>query len=462
MHLRIAAVLLFAFSVAAREIPHAPPTANELHSFIGRKIVATIGSSTDVEFLLLGESPVRRSGPLAGRPIIKQQRASDVVRQQISALLLDPQRYDGPTVRREIVLGCGFDPRIAVRFRNSKGSQVDVMFCLQCGELIFDRGPPTIIAGLAPDVIRLFKQAFPNDDSLRAIFDTYPFLPKRHLYSLARSRDVAGVEQAIATWKTNGGDADPEFWVAAANAWSDLAQQSAVSITTGGSKDRGLDIVDDKTGKVVGSISDEPAKIDPERIKKAISFLDEATRRFPQRLDIFVGRAHLHREAGNLAGELSALESLVKDTRPNAGGFEIGRGKPLTDSIDDYRVDKLTAYAREHFEKRTARDIKATEEIARLLIRLFPKRAHGYNLLAAAASTRGDWRQVRRQLEAALAVAPDDVLVVANLAECMEKLGDKTAAVAQYRRVLQLTRDKDLIDRARQRLSALSGAAGTP
>ena len=459
MRVRILVLLLLAASVSARELSPAPPTADELRAFIGKKNVSTIAAPSDVELLLLGDEPVRRSGPLLGRPIRERAHASEAVRQQLSALLLDAQRYDGPTIRRDVVLGCGFNPGLALRFRSAKGRQVDVMFCLQCGEVVFGDGPEALMAGLAPDVMRLFKQAFPDDAGMRVLFDTYPFLPRRRLYYLARDRDVAGFEQAIATWKANGGDADPELWVAAANGWFALAQQPpTVSITTGAGKDRGVDLVDDKTGQVAGSIAEEPAKIDPARVKKAIAFLDEATRRFPQRLDIFVGRAHLYREGGNLAGELAALEALVKDSRPGASGFETGPGRPLRDPIDDYRVDMLTAYAREHFEKGTPQDTQATEEIGRLLVRLYPKRAHGYNLLAAASSTRGDWPKVRQQLEAALAVAPNDALVVTNLADCLEKLGDKPAAIIQYRRVLTLTRDQQFVDHARARLSALGGA----
>jgi tetratricopeptide (TPR) repeat protein len=117
----------------------------------------------------------------------------------------------------------------------------------------------------------------------------------------------------------------------------------------------------------------------------------------------------------------------------------------------------IMAYAREHLEKGTAQDTKAAEEIARLLVRLYPKRAHGYNLLAVVSSERGDLPKMRQQLEAALAVAPDDVLVLMNLAQCLERLGDRPAAIAQYRRVLTLTHDREFADHARARLTALGG-----
>jgi tetratricopeptide (TPR) repeat protein len=458
----LASVLLLlvgATSSSARRPSQGPPTAGELQSFFGKKQLATVRTAASLEaLLLLGESSRAGCGaaPLCDHAVAKRQEVPPELLEPFRALLVDPKRYDRPSIKREIISGCIFDPGLALRFTDSSGNRVDVLFCLRCGEVMIDPGRrPTNMAGLPPEIIRLFKQVFPGDRRVQVLFDTYPHLPKWKLYELVKAGDAGAVEQALATWKLNGGEEDPEYWVTGANSWSHLGQRPTVSIGAATGGDRGFPITEDKTSKVVGSISEGEPKIDVQRVKKAIAFLDEGTRRFPHRLDLFVGRAHLYRSVGDLPGELAALEALVKNPRQSEGHFETGPGKPLEGSIEDYQVDMLTSYASEHFEKGGAQEMKAVREIGRLGMRLFPRRAHGYNLVAAAASSREDWPEVKRQLESALRVAPDDPLVVANLGDCLEKLGDKKGAITRYRRVLELTDDPNLVHQAQSRLSAL-------
>jgi Flp pilus assembly protein TadD len=75
----------------------------------------------------------------------------------------------------------------------------------------------------------------------------------------------------------------------------------------------------------------------------------------------------------------------------------------------------INSYAREHLAADGAEQYRAGVEVANLLVKLFPKRAHGYNLLGAAASMRENWGEAKRQFEAAIKVAPTDSLVIGNL-----------------------------------------------
>jgi tetratricopeptide (TPR) repeat protein len=290
-----------------------------------------------------------------------------------------------------------------------------------------------------------------------------PPSPKDKIFAQLEAHDVKGAEASLARWKANKGEDEPEYWIAGANIYFELGHQSSIALEAlPAAKDKaaaGKSIVfsDEKTGKPVGIITEGQPHNDMPTIKKAIGYLDEGVRRFPYRLDMFVGRAHLYRTVGDLTGELTALTSLVKDPQARGGAFKNGN-EPITHSLEDWQVNMLNTYAREHFEAGGDEQRKDGIAVAKLLTQQFPKRAEGYNLLGAGASMQGDWNEAKRQFEAAMGVAPRDALVVGNLGYCLEQLGDKKGAIAQYEKVVALDNDAGEIERAKSRLTALKGA----
>ena len=135
-----------------------------------------------------------------------------------------------------------------------------------------------------------------------------------------------------------------------------------------------------------------------------------------------------------------------------SGAFEEGPGKKIGESLEDYQVAMLNNYANEHFQKENDEDDKAGTSVAELLVRLFPKRAQGYNLLAAAASYREDWKECVKWLDKGLQVAPADSLVIANKAMSLEKLGDLKGAKACYKEIVRLNNDSEQVSNAKQKL----------
>jgi tetratricopeptide (TPR) repeat protein len=280
------------------------------------------------------------------------------------------------------------------------------------------------------------------------------------VFSQIRSDDIDGALKTLELWKAHNGEKDPQYWVAGGNVWYYKGREETVQITAlkpgtykmDSPSGESVDIKDPKTGKVVGAISDGPPKIDEVKVRKAIGFLDKGIALAPDRLDIYTGRATLYRSLGDLPGELKALRSMATDPVAVGGHFEDGSGQWLDESLEDYQVDMLNNYAREHFEKENASNDAAGVAVAKLLIELFPKRAQGYNLLAAAASYRKDWTECVAWLDKALQADPKDSLVLFNKAHALEELGQKGRAVVIYRRIIELNNDEKYVELAKGRI----------
>ena len=281
------------------------------------------------------------------------------------------------------------------------------------------------------------------------------------IYSLLDQQNSTGALEVLEEWKADNGENNPQYWVAGGNIWFQIAFKPTLEITElpygkyklGSAKGKELTITNPKTGDVVGKIGEGEPVIDTNAMKKALSFLDEGVRRNPHRLDIFTGRAHLYRTMGDLKGELIALESLAKDPKPKNGKYETGPGRILEGEIEDYQVDMLASYAREHLQMQNEADDRAGKAVAELLIKIFPKRPHGYNFMGALASYEGNWTEVKKWLLLALEQDPDDSLVIANLGYCYEKLGDTNSSIEQYKRVINLNNNPEQVKRAKAKLT---------
>ena len=286
---------------------------------------------------------------------------------------------------------------------------------------------------------------------------------EKAIEELLRKKSYGEALKSLESWKKEKGEQSPEYWIAGANIWFTMGRESTVAITSlpegkynlGEAGKESVQIQDVKSGKVVGAITDGPPKIDKAKIRKAIEFLDQAIQLAPNRVDIYTGRAHLYRSMDDLKGELGALESLATEPKAIKGHFETGRGNVLDEPLEDFQVGMLNSYAREHFEKETEADDKAGLEVAKMLVRLFPKKVQGYNLMGVAANYKKDWKEGVKWLDQALAVAPEDSLVIYNKGYSLEKMGDKAGAKKCFEKILLLNNDPEYVDLAKEQLEKL-------
>jgi tetratricopeptide (TPR) repeat protein len=286
---------------------------------------------------------------------------------------------------------------------------------------------------------------------------------EKQIYALLDNGKSQEALDTLEKWKTINGENDPQYWVAAANTWFQIAAKPTLEISplSNGKyraqvgSDSEIILTDPKSGKEVGKITEGAPQVDETKARKAISFLDEGIRRNPQRLDIFTGRAHLYRAIADLKGELAALERLVKDPKPKDGKFEIGPKKIFDGSVEEYKLEMLMAYAREHLEKQNKNDDNAAKAIAELTMRMFPKRPHGYNLMGVMASYENNWPEFKKWLLLALEQDAKDSLVIMNLGNCYEHLGDTKSAIEQYKKVILLNSDAELVSDAKIKLEKL-------
>ena len=262
---------------------------------------------------------------------------------------------------------------------------------------------------------------------------------------LQKLKADAQIDPLLDEWRAQKPN-DPDAWITSANYYFNLALSPTVS--TKPSERGDFDIVDKKTGKIAGSMSFKPHDA---LAKKAAQFLAEATKRFPNRLDIWCGLAYMHQERGDFESEFATLKSMVTYARDHSTELRWLKGAPLPAPRDEFLADKLHTYTLYYHKK----DAKPFLKLATFAAEQFPNKVYAYNDVAALNADSGDDKGAREWLEKANLVAPKDTLVLMNLGRVCANLGDVASAGKYFGQVVTLEPNGKYAQQAKEALRKL-------
>ena len=241
----------------------------------------------------------------------------------------------------------------------------------------------------------------------------------------------AEIEPLLNEWREKKPN-DPDAWITSANYYFNQRQ---VMISTKKPQKGDFSLTDKKTGKQAGSISFEADKA---AIKRAAELLQEATAKFPDRLDIWCGLAFIYQESGDFDSELSILQKMVAYARDHSTQLKWLKGEPLKEPADQFVPKKLHSYGLYYEKKENPEDDKRFLNIAMLAAEQFPNHPYAFNDVAMYFSVIGDNAKTREWLERANRIDPKDTLVMMNLGHICSKLGDSRGARKWYEEVIKV------------------------
>jgi tetratricopeptide (TPR) repeat protein len=283
--------------------------------------------------------------------------------------------------------------------------------------------------------------------SLSSVFGEEDYATRYN--TLKEQHTDAQIEPLLTEWRAKKPD-DPDAWITSANYYFNKGHQLMISTTKPKKGDFGL--TNAKTGKAAGSISFEP---DQAMTKRAAELLQEATAKFPNRLDIWCGLAFIYQESGNFDSELSTLKSMVAHAHDHPAQLQWLKGEQLTEPPDKFIVEKLHSYGLYYHKKENPEDDKRFLEIARFAAEQFPNHPSAFNDVAGFYSATGDWKKAREWLEKANHVDPKDTVVLVNLGIVCAKIGDLPSARKWYQQAIDLDPSGEYAGEAKEALAKL-------
>jgi len=241
----------------------------------------------------------------------------------------------------------------------------------------------------------------------------------------------AQIEPLLTEWREKAPD-DPDGWIASANYYFNQRQPN-ISQKKPGPGD--ITLTDKKTGKAAGSISFEQSKADTNR---AAELLHEATKKFPDHLDIWCGLAFMYQESGDFDNELSTLKKMVAYAREHPTQLKWLKGAPLGEPADKFVPEKLHEYGQYYEKKQNPEDDKRWFQISTLATEQYPNHPVGFNDAAGYWADIGEWQKARESVEKAHQIDPKSVGALLNLGNISIEMKDFTGARKYFEEAVKL------------------------
>jgi tetratricopeptide (TPR) repeat protein len=290
---------------------------------------------------------------------------------------------------------------------------------------------------------------------------------------MSAGRSEPEVMKEINSWKQRE-PRSPEPYVIAANYYlKQTMQPTQISIQrTGGESEKSpgaqdqMSILDPKTGKKVGVIQEVPMGPKPsvQTVRKyrlmAAEELAQAEKIAPDRLDIILGRAVILNDLHAWQPLAAEMEIALRRASRDSQKLLWLENKPLPHPASDEVVDSLQSKIVDAFDEESAEGDRRAEQLALLGLKYFPD---AVELLSDAGSVRafaGDWEGAIKSYQRAASIAPDDSIVLSNLAHAYMKIGDVQKARGAAKKVIKLNNDPRSVESATEILEYLSSKDG--
>lgn len=185
-----------------------------------------------------------------------------------------------------------------------------------------------------------------------------------------------------------------------------------------------------KTSKTNAPIRKTAPIVNDSLFHIALSHLHSAIEVDPRRLDPHLALAYSWREKGDVASHLDVVLKLIDLNHKIKSKWLWVKGEPVKDAEEFFKAT-IQAYNHELFNMPEPQ-IDAIEAISEKMIRYYPEDAENYSNLGACKMSRGMPAEAMSYYAEAYEKAPDDMVVVGNMAIAYKELGQNEEAIRFY------------------------------
>lgn len=264
--------------------------------------------------------------------------------------------------------------------------------------------------------------------SVVAMGQTDDYARFKHLLD---KRDTVGLRTFIPKWEKKRGQSGDTY-----AAWFNLlvleAMTEGLELRPDTTVQEGL-LISDSVGNAVGSITGHTF-YDAEKMARAYQKIDEGIRKYPDRLDLWFGKTHVHLLEKNYHAAVETLKKALDRSVLNHNHWSWTNDKATPEAPETFFFTCLQDYFSQLYEVQA--DAVAMDFISQALA-YYPENIVFLNDQGALLAEAGKQDEALRIFLKLHDLAPDDDIVVSNIAYLYKKKGDKKQAEVFYKKLLK-------------------------
>lgn len=268
---------------------------------------------------------------------------------------------------------------------------------------------------------------------------------------LSAKNDTSGQIKLLTDWTTASPN-DPELFIAYFNYYLRRSMTEVISIDRT-QKDKNSFVVSDTgTGKTVAYLNSSP-KYKSDILQKGFDYINKGILLHPTRLDMRFGKIYMLGQAENYLEFTKEIVATIDYGNKINNTWLWKEGKPLENS-KQFILSSLQDYITTIYNTEDDKLLPLMRQISETVVNYYPDHVESLSNIALTYLITGDYDKALPYLIKAENVAPNDVIVLNNIAEAYKRKGDKTNAKAYYEKIIKYG-NKDEVQDARQKIKSL-------
>ena len=189
----------------------------------------------------------------------------------------------------------------------------------------------------------------------------------------------------------------------------------------------------DSLGNIVGTITGEPL-YDSEKLGQAYQKIDEGIAKYPDRLDLWFGKAHVQQLQNDDIAALETLKKVIDRSLVNHQQWLWTNDKPTPSAPKDFFFDSLQGYFSYFHDAQSDSVAQALVEYG---LKYYPDNIYLLNDKAVLLTNAKKLDEALNIFLKLYNLAPNDEIVVWNIASLYAEKHDKKQAAIYYKKLLK-------------------------
>ncbi len=243
---------------------------------------------------------------------------------------------------------------------------------------------------------------------------------------LYQKNDTIAVQKLLEDWEKTP---DAEFYVSAVNYYFNKSKKEVLTLDKSVPKKEALEVKDDN-GNVVAYLSSKDL-FDTNLLQKTFKYFDEGISKFPDRLDIRFGKVYILGQIEDYENFSKEIVKTIQYSTKNKNNWLWSENEKLEGGEKEFLLS-IQDYNNQIYDTNDDSLLKYMKQINEEVLKYYPNHVESLSNLSIVSLISKNYDEALSYLIKAEKLAPEDYIVLNNIAFAYKLKNDKTNAIKYY------------------------------